>query len=77
LLRVKIVDWESDPIVIYWNNGSKSSPDPVTGRWSELPSPDTGTPAGEEAARLVFRTSYESTKQKKRSSNLVGRSALG
>ena len=65
LHRIRIIDWEEDPIVIYWNNNTKSSPDPLTGKWSEIPSPRNGIPAPGGAARLALQGAGEVAKQKR------------
>ena len=39
LVLMRSVDWEPDPIVIHWFDGSESSPDAASGTWQSIPSP--------------------------------------
>ena len=76
LFRLRLVNWETDPITLYWMNGSKSSPDEFTGKWPEVPSPDNGVAAGDEASRLARSMAFESSEPKKRRRQFVGRGGL-
>ena len=42
LHRIQYIDWEPDPIIIHWKNGNESSPSPLSGRWEQIPTPETG-----------------------------------
>ena len=51
LNRVKRIDWEPDPIVIYWRNGTQSSPARGSGRWAEIPTPENATKSQHHSTR--------------------------